>query len=265
MGLLRKLAELVVEFPEGQAPVSAPKAGASDKKDVIAAIEEISRGMESGTATSFEHSATPVTSPGQQASSTASAGTAAEPGSGIKLPVILSVGQVYEKALIKPDAEGFDISKVEQMLANPEIADLPVEIRARSVKMALTSMGKDLRGVLEDAAKRDKALDDYLVYLDHRTGQVEEQVAAANDALRQEIEAFAQAKNAVIEQNKAILERARQAQASFSVAKEAEEKRLFNVVAPFVTPGENPVVISGSAPLTVPGHKVQSDPKGEKK
>jgi hypothetical protein len=140
-----------------------------------------------------------------------------------------------------------------------------VEIRARSVKMALSSMGKDLRSVLEDAARRDKALDDYQVYLEHRTGQVEEQVTAANAALQKEIEAFAQAKNAIMMQNKALFEQARNALSSFNVAKEAEEKRLFAIVAPFVTPGENPVIVSGSAPPSVPGHKIQDNLKGEKK
>lgn len=263
MGLLRKLAGLVVEFPEDHKNVGAQKQGVAKKHDVVSAIEEIARGMESEQAPSFEH---PTVADQTHPVNEMSSATGDTPsGGGIRLPVILSVAQVYDKAQIKPDAQGFDISKVEQMLANPEIADLPIEIRARSVKMALTSMGKDLRSILEDAARRDKALDDYLVYLEHRTGQVAEQVAAANEALRKELEAYMQAKNAVMEQNKAILQQARQAQVAFSLAKEAEEKRLFGIVAPFVTPGENPVIVAGSAPLEAPGKKVQSEPKGEKK
>jgi hypothetical protein len=263
MGLLHKLAGLVVEFPEEKEHPGAPKQKGAANADVVSAIEEIARGLETESKPSFEHAVAPTGADPGQAPPTP--GQSASPDAGIRLPVILSIGQVYDKALIKPDAEGFDITRVEQMLANPEIADLPVEIRARSVKMALSSMGKDLRSVLEDAARRDKALDDYQVYLEHRTGQVEEQVAAANAALQKEIEAFAQAKNAVMAQNKAILEQARNALSSFSVAKEAEEKRLFGIVAPFVTPGENPVIVSGSAPLGAPVHKVQDDLKGEKK
>jgi hypothetical protein len=263
MGLLHKLAGLVVEFPDVKEHQGAPKQKGAADTDVVSAIEEIARGLETESKPSFEHSAAPD---GVSPSLTEPApGQASAPDAGIKLPVILSIGQVYDKALIKPDAEGFDITRVEQMLSNPEIADLPVEIRARSVKMALSSMGKDLRSVLEDAARRDKALDDYQVYLQHRTGQVEEQVAAANAALQKEIEAFTQAKNALMTQNKAFLDQARNALSSFSIAKEAEEKRLFAIVAPFVTPGENPVIVSGSAALNAPGHKIQDDLKGEKK
>jgi hypothetical protein len=263
MGLLHKLAGLVVEFPDEKEHQGAPKQKGAADTDVVSAIEEIARGLETESKTSFEHpQPTPSAVPGQAALAPDSSAAA---DSGIKLPVILNIGQVYDKALIKPDAEGFDITRVEQMLANPEIADLPVEIRARSVKMALSSMGKDLRSVLEDAARRDKALDDYQVYLEHRTGQVEEQVTAANAALQKEIEAFAQAKNALMMQNKALLEQARNALSSFSIAKETEEKRLFAIVAPFVTPGENPVIVSGSAPLGSAAHKVPDDLKGEKK
>lgn len=262
MGLLHKLAALVVEFPDEKEHQGAPKQKGAADTDVVSAIEEIARGLETESKPSFEHTAAPA---GAAVDPNAPATDPSAADAGIKLPVILNISQVYDKALIKPDAEGFDINRVEQMLANPEIADLPVEIRARSVKMALSSMGKDLRGVLEDAARRDKALDDYQVYLEHRTGQVEDQVTAANAALQKEIEAFTQAKNALMMQNKALLEQARNALSSFSVAKESEEKRLFSIVAPFVTPGENPVIVSGSAPLGAPGHKVPDDLKGEKK
>jgi hypothetical protein len=264
MGLLHKLAGLVVEFPDEKEHQGAPKQKGAADTDVVSAIEEIARGLETESKPSFEH--TPAAPDGVNPSLTSpTAGQDTAPDAAIKLPVILSIGQVYDKALIKPDAEGFDITRVEQMLANPEIADLPVEIRARSVKMALSSMGKDLRSVLEDAARRDKALDDYQVYLEHRTGQVEEQVTAANAALQKEIEAFAQAKNAIMMQNKTLFEQARNALSSFNVAKEAEEKRLFAIVAPFVSPGENPVIVSGSAPISAAGHKIQDDLKGEKK
>lgn len=262
MGLLHKLAGLVVEFPDDKERQGAPKQKGAADTDVVSAIEEIARGLETEARPSFEHAA--ASSGSEPSPSAPAAGQASAAEGGIKLPVILSIGQVYEKALIKPDAGGFDITRVEQMLSNPEIADLPVEIRARSVKMALSSMGKDLRSVLEDAARRDKALDDYQVYLQHRTEQVEEQVTAANAALQKEIEAFTQAKNELMLQNKALYEQARNALSSFSTAKEFEEKRLFEIVAPFVSAGENPVIISGGDPLGNPGHKLHNDIKGEK-
>ena len=282
MGLLRKLAELVVEFPDDQLkpPTGKPPAGkqaSAGGHDVVAAIEELTKQLEGTAKPDFE--GTPAPKGGAASADVAAKAAAGAPpttgaplqstmgssGTGITLPAILDVSQVYDRAQIKPGPDGFDLNKVEQMLNHPDIANLPIDIRARSVKMALQSMGQDLRAVLEEAARRDKALDDYFVYLEHRTGQVEEQVGAANEAVRKEIEAFVQAKNAVMEQNKALADQARLALSAFRVAKEAEEKRLFGIVAPFVSPGENPVVVSGDAPLGVPQRKLPGEANGEKK
>jgi hypothetical protein len=264
VGLLHKLAELVVEFPEdrqklpGGKPPAGKQAGAGGQ-DVVAAIEELTKQLEGSAKTDFE-GAPPLKGSAPSAAIAAKAGAGASPaasaplqsvaadsGAGIKMPVILDIDQVYDRAQIKPGPDGFDLNKIEQMLNHPDIANLPIDIRARSVKMALQSMGRDLRAVLEDAARRDKALDDYLVYLEHRVQQVEEQVGTANEGLKREIEDFVQAKNAVIGQNRALADQARQAVDSFRHAKQGEEQRLFNIVAPFVSPGENPVVISGDA------------------
>ena len=257
MGLLRKLAGLVVEFP-----AEAEKKPATE--DVASTIEAIRRDLESGVKTDFEKGSQ---SQGGEPAATPPGGTQADPLappaqalSGIRLPELLGIPEIYARAQIKSDPAGFSIEKVAEMLADPEIAPLPLPDRARSVRMALKTMGKDLRLVLEDAARRDKALDDYLVYLEHRAGQVAEQVQAANAALEQEIAAFTAAKRAVIEQNKARGEEVQRALGSFKTAKQAEEQRLFDLAAPFVAAGQNPVIVDESAE---PG--AQPGPKGEKK
>jgi len=251
MSLLRRLAGLVVEFPEE--PSKKPP-----EADVASTIEQIRRSIEGGARTSFE---TPEPA-GQAAAGTAPAPAAASGGGpGIALPAAFSMAQIYERAQLKPDADGFDINKVEEMLADPDIASLSVEIRARSVRMALKSMGKDLRSVLEEAARRDKAIDDYHVFLQHRVDLVSQKVSEENARLEQEIDEFVKAKRAEGAQNKACLEQARQMLTEFERVKHTEEQRLFGIVAPFVSPGENPVVLSeegwpaGAAPPKKEGGK----------
>jgi hypothetical protein len=245
MGLLRKLAELVVEFPDQQ-PASKEAKGSGD--DVVAAIEEIRRGLERDIAPDYTKEETEQVSirtaqpelADQRMTGELDSGSSAQ----IRMPAVLSVGEIYKRAGIKSDASGFDLAKLEELLADPEIADLPLEIRARSVKASLKAMGKELRDIIEEAAKRDQALEDYLVYLDHRVQQVEEQVAAANVALKHEIDSFVAAKTAAIENNKEMMLDAKAALADFRRSKSTEEQRLFSVVSPFVLPGENPVVVS---------------------
>jgi hypothetical protein len=254
MGLLRRLAGLVVEFPEE--PSKKPP-----EADVASTIEQIRRSIESSARTSFDTPEPAHQAAGGAPGAPAAAAPASGAGQGIALPAAFSVAQIYERAQLKPDADGFDINKVAEMLADPDIASLPVEIRARSVRMALKSMGKDLRVVLEEAARRDKAIDDYHVFLQHRVDLVSQKVSEENARLEQEIDEFVKAKRAEGAQNKACLEQARQMLTEFERVKHTEEQRLFGIVAPFVSPGENPVVLSeegwpgGAAPPKKEGGK----------
>jgi hypothetical protein len=175
-------------------------------------------------------------------------------GSGIALPSLLTTAQIYERAGLAPKDGEINIFRIEQMLADPEMADLELSIRARTVKMTLKTMGRELHEVLLDAAKRDQALDAYGQWLGETVQQVEAQVQAANARLKQEIEDFVARKNTEIESNTALLAQAHAARQSYAQDKAKEEQRLFDIAAPFVAPGENPVVVGGS-----------SAPKGETK
>lgn len=264
-GLLRKLAGLVLEFPDDKkagsdsAPTGA-KGGSKADADVdpLAAIEAIRADLESSTSldpkkldeAAAEADPQPRAKDGSVPASAGAkiGGLPAEGGSGIRLPLVLNIKQVYEKAELPPVPGGFDLDKITAMLADPEIADLPLEVRARSVKMAVKSAGGELKEVLADAARRDQALEVYLNYLSRKVEEVQSQVQSQNAGLEQEIQDFITARRAIIESNKAKLEAAQQALANFSASKQSEEQLLFDTVAPFVAPGENPVVVSSARP-----------------
>ena len=161
----------------------------------------------------------------------------------ISLPAVLGINDIYAKAGLAAKADGFDIYRVEKMLADPEIAELPLETRARSVRMALRSMGKELNDIITDAAKRDQALEIYEQVVAQAIDQVSQQVVDANAKLQGEIDDFVRTKTALMEANRSALEQAKQGLAEYRRSKTAEEERLFNTVAPFVAPGQNPVSI----------------------
>jgi hypothetical protein len=168
--------------------------------------------------------------------------------SGIPLPSLLAIDEVYARAGLNAAADTMTVYRVESMLQDPDVADLDLAIRARTVRVTLKNMGHDLHDVLLDAAKRDQALDSYDQWLQEQTQVVAAQVEAQNAKLKQEVEQFIADKNAQIEANKRMLDQAREAQFAFGKQKAAEEQRLFEIVAPFVAAGENPVVIGGNAP-----------------
>lgn len=243
MGLMRKLASLVVEFPNEGAKSSG--ATPEEQADVVAAIEKVRADLEAEMKPKFEADmAASSASAGNSQRTSTSSDAAAAGEDHIPLPDILSVADVYEKVELVPTDQGFDVFKVEAMLADPEMADLALEMRARMVRLALKNMGRDLRELLTDAARRDQALDQYLAYLRERVDQVGDQVAAANARHKQELDAFVASKNAQMAANLELLQRAQHALMEFLRTKQAEEERLFRIVAPFVAPGENPVVVS---------------------
>jgi hypothetical protein len=234
MGLLRKLAELVVEFPPEEQ--KAAPAGSGD--DVLASIEQIRQNMEHDIATrpSFKE-------PAAEALATSSSTQPAGHGK-LRVPPALAVADIYAKAkLSTPD--GFDVFHVEKMLNDPEIADLPLETRAKSVRMALRSQGRELEDVIADAAMRDQALEAYHQFLVEAVNEVAGSAQAQNDALQQEIDSFVAAKREQMTINKDVEQRARQSLSDFLRTKAAEEQRLFGIVAPFVAPGKNPVQLTG--------------------
>jgi len=245
VGLFRKLAELIVEFPEEERAAAQP--ATAESEDVVAAIERIRRDLEQSASPDF--AATEQEEPAPAEASTAQpapasvvpAETADEP---IRIPKALSVGEVYDRAQVAQEG-AIDVYRVEEMLKDPEIADLDVPLRARMVRMTLKNMGHELTDLLADAGRRDQALETYLQYLMRRVMEVEQQVQDANAEIKREMDEYMKARTAVIEQNESKLLRVQQALEEYRRSKQAEEQRLFDIIAPFVEEGQNPVQIDG--------------------
>jgi hypothetical protein len=242
MGLLRKLAELVVEFPEGNQP---EEAGGQAGDDVVAAIEQIRLDLEQSSQAEFSEDESVAAAP---AASQAAAALPAESdlarlaAQQIPLPRALSIQEIYEKAKIPAGAD-FDIFKVEEMLADPEIADLDVTMRARMVRMTLKNLGRELTDILADASLRDRALESYYEFLTGRTGEVAAQLQKANAGIQRELDSLVQQYKGIMESNDIKRQRIEDSLADFKRTKEVEEQRLFNIAAPFVGQDPNPVDI----------------------
>lgn len=246
MGLLRKLAELVVEFPEEEQPAE-PAAGATTE-DVVAAIEKIRLDLEKSTTTDFEAGEAASSSPVDAADTAADAAQRTEAldaaEDAIRVPKALSVAEVYERAKLVHES-GLDVYRVEEMLKDPEIADLDAAMKARMVRMTLKNMGHDLADILSDAGRRDQVLEDYLFYLERRVEEIEGQVGDANAGIQHEIDELIKSRQAALQQNEDKLRRVHDALEEYRRSKQAEEQRLFDIVAPFVEQGQNPVEIDG--------------------
>src|ERR1700740_2891633 len=72
-----------------------------------------------------------------------------------------SFDDIYNAAEILPPAHGFTIMKVGEMLRSEHIRSLPKDVKKSSVLVALEAAGAPIEEVIQDAVKRDRALDTF--------------------------------------------------------------------------------------------------------
>jgi hypothetical protein len=70
-----------------------------------------------------------------------------------------SFDQIYDSAEIHAPDHGYTILKVAEMLQSEHIRGLPAEVKRNSILLALEASNVKLQDVIEDAVKRDRALD----------------------------------------------------------------------------------------------------------
>ena len=151
-----------------------------------------------------------------------------------------------------------DVFKVEEILNQPELANLPKETRAKAAAVALRAMGSSVEEVIQDAYLKDQALDQAELMQrqqlqDAKSGN-ENRIAA----IQQEVDEFLKAKNSEIESLREQNYRSDQELHRWIEAKLSEEKRIFHILSHFVTDdsanitlGEN--LPGGAGPAMAPG------------
>jgi hypothetical protein len=107
-----------------------------------------------------------------------------------------------------------------------------------------------IRDVIEDAVRRDQALDAYERALMESLAKRESEVAAHNAALQAEIDELARRNQQKMRANQQDLEAEKARILEWRYAKMQEERRLFDAVAPFVE--SNPVSLGGGGEAPTP-------------
>ena len=72
-----------------------------------------------------------------------------------------SFDEIYRAAEIPPAPQGYSILKVAEMLQSEHIRSLPSDVKRSSVLVALDAAGVDIKDVIQDAVRRDRALDGF--------------------------------------------------------------------------------------------------------
>lgn len=147
--------------------------------------------------------------------------------------------QIYQAAEVRVPAHGFTIFKIADMLKSEHIRSLPVEIKRSSVLLALDAAGVKLQEIIEDAVRRDRALDTFELVQQRALDQLEAKKADENKKLQQEADRVLTELRASIQANNDAVARERERMQTWRLQKQQEERRIADAVAPFTT--ENPI------------------------
>jgi hypothetical protein len=159
-------------------------------------------------------------------------------------------GAVYQEAGIELPLHGYGVDKVAEMLASKHLQTLGREVRATAVLAALEAAQVDVKDVIEDGVRRDRALDAFEAAKQREVQELQAETGQRIQAIKEEIETFLKAKNAELEGLKKAEEGARESFGKLQARKRREEDRLFEVVANFVA-GPNPIT-AGGTPAAAP-------------
>ncbi|HEV7500589.1 MAG TPA: hypothetical protein VGQ33_11325 [Vicinamibacteria bacterium] len=160
-------------------------------------------------------------------------------------------GAVYAEAGLSIPDHGYGVDKVAEMLQGKRLSSLSREVRATAVLAALEAAQVDVKDVISDAVKRDKALDAFEASKERELHELRAKNDSRVRELRQEMETLLTKINAEIERLKAAGESAEKAFSQLQIRKRREEERLHEVVANFVEAPDNPITtgtLSGSTP-----------------
>lgn len=160
-------------------------------------------------------------------------------------------GAVYDEAGLAIPDHGYGVDKIAEMLQGKRLSSLSREVRATAVLAALEAAQVDVKDVIADAVRRDKALDAFEAAKERELHDLRATNESRVRDLRQEMETLLTRINAEIERLKAAAEGAEKAFAQLQIRKRREEERLHEVVANFVEAPDNPITagsLSGSTP-----------------
>lgn len=150
--------------------------------------------------------------------------------------------EVYAEAGLG-DAE-CSVEELAKLMENPAIASQPMSVKVVAVSLALSAKGVTADVPIGDAVRRDRALDAYQQMLDERARSAEERNAARIQELTREAEEYLKRKQTEMDALRAETAEAKRQSVDFALRREAEEKRLAELISPFLQGKPSPVTIA---------------------
>lgn len=150
-----------------------------------------------------------------------------------------SFDEIYRAAEICEVPQGYSILKVAHMLESEHIRNLPSDVKRSSVLVALEAAGADIKDVIQDAVRRDRALDTYERVQQRAADELENRKNKENTDIQAQIDKYLTEQRAKIQANNDEIAREKERFTGWRLKKQQEEKRIADAVGYFVS--ENPI------------------------
>jgi hypothetical protein len=156
-----------------------------------------------------------------------------------------SFAEIYDAAEIKPPAHGYSIMKVAEMLQSEHIRNLPRDVKRSSVLVALEAAGAPLQDVIEDAVKRDRALDTFERVQEQSVDRLEADKTKENQEIQAEMDRLVADHRSRIQANNDAISKEKERFFAWRLKKQEEEQKIADTVSYFVT--DNPITTTRGA------------------
>jgi hypothetical protein len=150
-----------------------------------------------------------------------------------------SFDDIYGAADIKAPAHGYSILKVSDMLNSEHIRAMPPEVKKGSIMVALDAAGVKIQEVIQDAIKRDQALDAFERVRLKSVDDLEARKAEENRKVQADLDKYVAEQKAKLQANLDEVAKQKESFIAWRKEKQVEEQRIADCVSYFVT--DNPI------------------------
>lgn len=163
-----------------------------------------------------------------------------------------SFQEIYAAAEIQVPSHGFTIMKVAEMVHSEHIRNLPRDVKKSSVLVALEAAGVPLQDIIQDAIKRDRALDTFERVQEKSANDLEARKTQENQQIQAELDRIVAEHRSRMQANSDEVAKDKERFYAWRLKKQEEEQKIADTVSYFVT--DNPISTGGSAAPPPPAH-----------
>jgi hypothetical protein len=150
-----------------------------------------------------------------------------------------SFEEIYKAAEVPPPPQGYSILKISHMLESERLRNLASDVKKSSILVALDAAGIEIKDVIEDAIRRDRALDGYERVQQRAAEELETRKNKENSEIQAQIDKYVTEQRAKIQSNNDAVLREKERFSGWRLKKQQEEKKIAEAVGYFVA--ENPI------------------------